>query len=71
MTPFIDVYKGKIQYNGSLDKLKLWIVVRGDLQNNEMIGDTWYPTSSMRNLKYFLADSSKNKSISHQLNFIG
>ena len=31
VTPFIDVYKANIQYDGSLDKLKLIIVVRGDL----------------------------------------
>ena len=41
VTSSMDVYKAKIQYDGSLDKLKLRIVVRGDLQNNEMVGDTW------------------------------
>ena len=61
VTTCMDVYKAKIQYNGTLDKLKLIIVVRGDLQNNEMIGDTWYPTSSMRNIKYFLTYSSNHK----------
>ena len=30
-TPFMAVYKANIQYDGSLDKLKLRIVVRGDL----------------------------------------
>ena len=40
VTPGMDVYKEKIQSDGSLDKLKLRIVVRGDLQNKEMIGDT-------------------------------
>ena len=34
VTPCVDVYKAKIQSDGSLDKLKLRIVVRGDLQNN-------------------------------------
>ena len=29
----MDVYKAKIQYGGSLDKLKLTIVVRGKLHN--------------------------------------
>ena len=33
MTPFMDVHKSKIQYDGSLDKLSLIIVVRVDLQN--------------------------------------
>ena len=36
-----------------------------------MVGDTWSPTASMRNLKYFLADAAKNKLRFHQLDFIG
>ena len=44
VTPCMDVYKAKIQYDGSLDKLKLRIVVRGDMQNKEVVGDTWSPT---------------------------
>ena len=42
----------------------------GDLQNKEMVGDTWSPTASMRNLEYFLADVAKHKARVHQLNFI-
>ena len=67
----MDVYKAKIQPDGSLEKLKLIIVVRGDFQNKETIGDTWYPTASMRTLQYFLSDASKHKSMVHQLGFIG
>ena len=70
LTPCMDVYKAKIQYDGSLDKLKLRIVVRGDFQNKEMVGDTWSPTASMRTLKYFLAYAAKHKAI-FQLDFIG
>ena len=40
VTPCMDVYKEKIQYDGILDKLKFIIVVRGDFINKEMIGDT-------------------------------
>ena len=61
VTPCMDVYKAKIQSDGSLDKLKLRIVVRGDFQNKEMVGDTWSPTAYMRTLKYFLADAAKKK----------
>ena len=71
VTPCMDVYKAKIQSDGSLDNLKLRIVVRGDLQNKEMVGDTWSPTASMRTLKYFLADAAKHKARFHQLDFIG
>ena len=45
VTPCMDLYKAKIQSNGSLEKLKLRIVVRGDLQNKEMVRDTWSPTA--------------------------
>ena len=65
------VYKEKIQSDGSIDKLKLRIVVIGDLQNKELVRDNWSPIASMRNLKYFLADATKHKSRVHQLDFIG
>ena len=67
----MDVYKAKIQSDGSLEKLNLRIVVRGDLKNKEMVGDTWSPTAPMSTLKYFLADTEKHKSRVHQLYFIG
>ena len=41
VTPCMDVYKAKTQSDGSLDKLKLKIVIRGDLQNKELVVDTW------------------------------
>ena len=44
VTPCTDVYKEKILYDESLDKLKLRIVVRQDLHNKEIIGDTWNTT---------------------------
>ena len=46
-------------------------MVRGDLQNKGLIGDTWSPTAYMRTLTYFLEDTVKHKSIVHQLDFIG
>ena len=47
------------------------IVALGDFQSKEIIGDTWYPTSSMRVLKYFLEDTSNHNERIHQLYFIG
>ena len=70
VTPCMDVYKAKNQSDRSLEKLKLRIVVRGDLQNKEIVGDTWSPTASIRTLKYFLADSDKHNARVHQLYFI-
>ena len=51
LTPCMDVYKVKVQCDWSLDKLKLRIMVSGDLQNEELFGDNWSPTASMRTLK--------------------
>ena len=68
VTPCMDVYNANIQSYGSLENLKLIIVVRGDLHNKYK---TWSPTASMRDFKYLLADAVKNKSRVNQLGFIG
>ena len=36
-----------------------------------MVGDTWSPTASMSNMKFFLADTTKHKARVHPLDFIG
>ena len=71
VTPCMDVYKAKIKSDGSIEKLTLRILVRGDLHNKELVGDTWSPTASMRTLKYFLTDATKHKSRVHKLDSIG
>ena len=38
MKPWMNCYKVNIQSDGSLDKLKLRVVVIGDLHNKKMIG---------------------------------
>ena len=65
VTPCMHVYKASIQSDGSLEKLNLRILVKGDLQNKKMVGDNWSPTSSMSTLKYFLADAAKHKERVH------
>ena len=67
----MDVYKANIQSDGSLEKLKLRILVQVDLHNKELVGDTWSPTAFMRTLKYFLEYATKHKARVHQLDFIG
>ena len=71
VTPYINIYKAKIYYDGSLDKLKLRIVVRVYLQNKHLIGNTWSHTDSMKTLKYFLEYAVNHKARMHQLFFIG
>ena len=70
MTPCIDVYKETIQSDGGLDKLKMRVVVRGDLHNKELIGYTWSPTASMRTFKYFLVYAVKHTAYVEKLDFI-
>ena len=65
------MYKAKIQSDGSLDKLKLRIVVIEVFQSKEIVGDTWSPTAFIRTLKYILEDAAKCKARVHQLDFIG
>ena len=67
----MDIKKANIQSDGSLHKLKLRILVRGDLQNEELVGYPWSPTASTRTLKYLLVDATKHKERVHQLDFIG
>ena len=71
VTPCIDIYKVRIHSDGSLYKLKLRIMVIGDLYNKELFGDTFSPKASTRNLKYFLKDEFKHKARVHQLYFNG
>ena len=52
VTPCMDVYKVKNQSDGNLDYIKLIIIVRGDLENKDMIGYTWSPTAPMGTLNY-------------------
>ena len=64
VTPCMDVYKANIQSDGSLDKLKLRIVVRGGLQNKDMIGDTWSPTAINPGINLRSAVINSNISVS-------
>ena len=46
-------------------------MVRGYLQNKDLIGDTWSPTASIGTLKYLLVDYVKHKSRVRQLGGFG
>ena len=66
----MEVHKIKIQSDGTLDKGKVRIVARGDLQNKWENEDNWSPTTSQKGLKLFVADAAKNKARIRQLDFI-
>jgi hypothetical protein len=67
----METFKVKILSDGSLDKLKTRIVVRGDLQSKTLSEDKWSPTASFWALKMFLAHASRIKSRVRQLDFVG
>jgi hypothetical protein len=41
-----EIFKVKIKSDGSLDKLKMHMVVQGDLQDKNITEDKWSPTAS-------------------------
>ena len=50
-TPTMDDNRVKLQCDGSLDKLKTRIVVRGDLQTKSIVEDTHSPTAFFPSFK--------------------
>ena len=71
IVPTMETNKVKLRSDGSLDKLKVRIVVRGDLQAKLAKEDKWSPTASFRAMKMFLADAARHKVRVRQLDFIG
>jgi hypothetical protein len=70
-TPVMEIFKVKIKSDGSLDKLKTRLVVRGDLQDKNITEDKWSPTASFQSLKMFLGHASQLKARVKQLDFVG
>ena len=68
--PIKTCYKAKLNADGSLNKLKSRIVVRGDLQKLRPGEDTWSPTASMRLLKTFVAAATQEGKEIKQVDFI-
>ena len=68
--PIKIVYKTKVNADGSLNKLKARVVVRGDLQKLRPGENTWSPTASMRLLKTFVASATQEGKEIKQVDFI-
>ena len=69
ITPTRFVYKAKLKSDGSLEKCKARLVVRGDLQA-EIPGEGWSPTAPFRLLRRLLAESARTARTIKQLGFI-
>ncbi len=67
----MEIFKVKIQSDGTLDKLKTRMVMRGGLQDKSISKDKWSPTASFRSLKMCLAHASHLKVHVGQMDFIG
>jgi hypothetical protein len=70
-TPVMETFKVKVRSDGSLDKLKMQLVLRGDLQDKNITEDKWSPSASFRSLKMFLAHAARLKARVKQLDFVG
>lgn len=57
--PMMEIFKVKINSDGSLDKVKNCLVVRGDLLIKHITEDKWSPIASFLALKMLLAYAAK------------
>jgi hypothetical protein len=69
--PVMEIFKVKVKSDGSLDKLKTRLVVRGDLQDKNITEDKWSPTALFHSFKMFLVHACKLKAQVKQLDFVG
>jgi hypothetical protein len=67
--PVMELFKVKINSDGSLDKQKTHMVVQGDLLSKHIAEDRWSPAASFCTLKIFLAHAAKP--LVRQLDFVG
>jgi hypothetical protein len=61
----------KLTPDGSIEKLKARIVLRGDLmRDNVLIPDTWCPIAGFCSLKIYLAMAARMKQRVYQLDYV-
>jgi hypothetical protein len=69
--PVTSKYRVKSTPDGSIEKLKARIALRGDLmRDNIIIPDTWCPIAGFRSLKIFLAMAARMKQRVYQLDYV-
>jgi hypothetical protein len=68
--PVTAKFRCKLQSNGTIEKLKARICLRGDLQTRNEL-DTWCAIAGFRALKVFLAVAARTMCRIYQLDFVG
>lgn len=69
--PVTSKYRVKLSPDGSIEKLKARIALRGDLmRDNVVIPDTWCPIAGFRSFKIFLAMAARIKQRIYQLDYV-
>ena len=68
--PVKDVYKVKISSDGTIDKLKVRIAIRGDLDQDAIGENNWAPAITFIILKLFLAEAARLGLPVYQVDFV-
>ena len=71
MFPVRVVYKTKLRSDGLVDKLKVRIAIRGDLDTSAKDEDNAAPLATFRLLKLFICEAARRKRRIYQADFIG
>ena len=69
--PVTAILKTKLRSDGMVDKLKVRIAIRGDLDKGAQDDDNSAPLASFRLLKVFLADAARHKKRAYHADFVG
>ena len=69
--PVTAKFRSKIKSDGTIDKLKARVCMRGDLQAELVDFDTWCPMAGYRELKIFVAHAVLKKCRIYQIDFVG
>ena len=69
--PVTAKFRCKLKANGMVDKPKVRVCFRGDLQKDHIDGDTFTPIANFRELRRYLATAAAKGVRIYQLDFIG
>ena len=69
--PVTVIYKTKLKSDGMIDKLKVRIAIRGDLDEAAQEEDNGAPLATFRLLKVFLAEAARRRRSVYQSDFVG